>query len=89
MRTERRVSPTHGQILVDAQRVQQLGRIADAARIYRELMDRYMTEQVARVEQGHTLDELVIGNYGLFEAVRAAEEELFAAVDECRARQSR
>src|SRR5689334_10038940 len=87
LRNERRVGATQGQILVDARRVQQLGRIADAARIYRDLQRQYLTEQAAQAARGSTLDDLVTRNFALFEQVAAAEDALFAAVDQCGARQ--
>ena len=55
--------------------------VAIAATHYRHLLARYTERQAELVAAGVTLDDLVIGTWEEFEAVTAAEQRLFAAVD--------
>jgi hypothetical protein len=55
--------------------------VASAAGVYRNLMAKYLANQMNLVEQGKTVEELVITNWPLFEEVTRAEARLFAALD--------
>lgn len=61
--------------------------VIESARRYRDLMRRYIAEQAELVERGASLDELVTGNWARFAETSAAEEDLFALLDEFDARQ--
>jgi hypothetical protein len=71
-----------GAIEIDAELFSKLLIVASAASVYRRLMADYLANQVQLVEQGKTVEELVMTNWHLFEEVTRAEARLFAALDD-------
>jgi hypothetical protein len=63
-------------------RIEQMEAVIAAARRYRDLMRQYLTEQREMVERGVSLDEMVLSNWEHFAQTGAAEEELFALLDD-------
>jgi hypothetical protein len=68
--------------VTDEQRLRQIEDIIAAARRYRDLMRQYMAEQTDLIARGVPLDEFVASNSARFTEAAAAEDELFALVDE-------
>lgn len=52
-----------------------------AARVYRDAMRTYLAGQLAAIDGGASLNELVLRNQGGFQQAARAEEELFALLD--------
>jgi hypothetical protein len=74
---------TGGRVIeIDTELFSKLLLVASAAGIYRRLMADYLANQVQLVEQGKTVEELVMTNWRLFEEVARAEARLFAALDD-------
>lgn len=69
-------------IEIDAELFSKLLIVTSAARVYRRLMAEYLANQVLLVEQGKTVEELVMTNWHRFEEVTHAEARLFAALDD-------
>ena len=69
-------------IEIDAELFSRLLIVASAASVYRRLMADYLANQVQLVEQGKTVEELVLTNWHLFEEVTRAEARLFDALDD-------
>lgn len=67
--------------LVDGDIFLKLLMVASAAVVYRQQMETYQAQQAALVEQGTTVEEMVAGNWKLFEEVARAEQRLFEALD--------
>ena len=62
--------------------------IAAAIR-YRDAMRAYMARQIAAIDTGVSLEDLVLSNQAGFQAAARAEEELFALLDTLEANQTR
>jgi hypothetical protein len=75
-------SAGQGTIEIDAELFSKLLIVASAASVYRRLMADYLANQVQLVEQGKTVEELVMTNWHLFEEVTRAEARLFDALDD-------
>ncbi len=72
---------TERMTLVDGDIFLKLLMVASAAVVYRQQMETYQAQQAALVEQGTTVEEMVAGNWKLFEEVARAEQRLFEALD--------
>lgn len=69
-------------VLIDERRIHQMEAVVAGARRYRDLMRQYMAEQTELIARGASLDELVTSNWERFAETAAAEEELFALLDD-------
>ena len=67
--------------MADARRIELEENVVAAARRYRDAMRRYLAEQLALIDQGMSLDDLVTSNWAGFSRAAAAEEELFVLLD--------
>jgi hypothetical protein len=74
--------PVGGIIEIDAELFSKLLIVVSNAVVYRRLMAAYLDEQIQLVEQGKTVEQLVMENWNLFEEVTRAETRLFAALDD-------
>jgi hypothetical protein len=63
--------------------------VAAAAQRYRDAMRQYMAQQIAAIDAGLSLEELVLRNQEGFQAAAQAQEALFALLDALEARQRR
>lgn len=70
-----------GSVSIDERLLSNILAVVSSAVVYRGLMADYLARQAAYVEQGKTVDELVIGSWQLFEEVARAENRLFSALD--------
>lgn len=70
-----------GSVAIDERLFAKLLAVVSGAAVYRGLMEDYLARQAAYVEQGKTVDELVIGSWDRYEEVARAEARLFAALD--------
>lgn len=70
-----------GSVSIDERLFAKLLAVVSTAVVYRGLMEDYLAQQAAYVEQGKTVDELVVESWQLFEEVARAEARLFDALD--------
>ncbi len=74
--------PVSAEVAVDQRLFLRLLALASAAAIYRQRTELYVAQQAEYVEQGRTIEEMVVGSWDSFEDVARAESRLFATIDD-------